>query len=206
MTRSWIIGMTHEGYGGICMKIVLLRHGRPLIADNMRLSAAEFGHWLGEYETAGIDDSSTPSRETCELARQCAMVVCSHLKRSIESANALGITSIGMKDSAFREIEMPYTQWTFPKLTPTAWSMIFRIFWILGYSQHAESFKQAKVRARTCAEKLEKIAREHHSVLYIGHEMLNWHMAKHLLRLGWTGPNCARQSYWEFGVYRFPMK
>lgn len=188
------------------MKIVLLRHGRPLIANNIRFSAAEFGNWLKEYEAAGIDTLSTPSREACELARQCEMVVCSHLKRSIESVNALGITSIGMKDPAFREIEIPYTRWTFPKLTPTAWSTIFRIFWILGYSPNSESFKQAKVRAQTCAKKLEDIARKYHSVLFIGHEMLNWHIAKHLHKLGWTGPKCARQSYWEFGVYRFPLK
>lgn len=198
--------MTHESYGVICLEIVLLRHGRPMIANNIWLSAAEFGHWLGEYKTSGIDESSKPSRETRKIAQRCAMVVCSDLKRSVESANALGIKSIGIKDPAFREIEMPYTHWTFPKLTPKAWSMIFRILWILGHSPHAAPFKQAKARARICAEKLVNIAREHHSVLCVGHEMLNWHMTKHLLYLGWTGPNCVRQSFWEFGVYRLQLK
>jgi len=186
------------------MKIMLLRHGKPRNAEKSWMSAAEFGQWVLEYDNAGIDGTSLPLPDACEQARRCSVVVCSHLTRSLESASVLGVASIERQDAAFRELEMPYARWTFPKLPPTGWSFLFRGLWLCGYSPHAESLAHARARAQTCAETLVRLAHECGSVLCVGHGLLNWQMAKHLLTLGWRGPKRIRQSYWDYGVYRAP--
>lgn len=185
------------------MEIVLLRHGMPKIDKDRRLSAAEFGQWVSAYNNAGIDIGCMPSQNTIEQAKTCAFVVCSTLLRSSESAKVLGLASIDVCESMFREMDMPYASWCFPRLSPGTWSVLFRLGWAIGYSANVESFREARERARRCAERLVELASEHGTVLFVGHGSLNWFVSRYLKSMGWASPQKAPRKYWEFAVYNY---
>ncbi|MCK6374106.1 MAG: histidine phosphatase family protein [Zoogloea sp.] len=183
------------------MQIVLLRHGMPKVDKDRRCNAAEFGRWVSEYNAAGIDADCRPPQPAVDQANKCNFVVCSSLPRSLESARALGIESIGVCESVFREMDMPYANLRFPRLSLPVWSVLFRLIWAGGYSANAESFGAARKRARDCAKRLVELASVHGSVLFVGHGSLNWFIARYLRSMGWAGPRKAPRKYWEFGVY-----
>lgn len=185
------------------MEIVLLRHGRPKIDKDRRLSAAEFGLWVLEYNAASIDIDFKPPANAIEQASRCAFIVGSDLPRSLDSAKALGVENIGACQSIFRELAVPYAGWRFPRFSPTVWTVLFRFMWIFRYSTNAESFKEAKERARCCAARLASLASEHGTVLFVGHGSLNWFISRYLKKMGWSGPKKSPRNYWEFAVYRY---
>lgn len=185
------------------MEIIILRHGKPKIAPPPRLSASEFGLWIKEYNKAGIDDSHAAPPEIVRLVKSCSVVVCSDFPRSIESAISLGVKTTQQPDMQFRECEMPYANWYYPKLPIMVWVVIFRILHFFGYSSNAESFKAAKQRAHNCALRLSELAHHHKSVLFVGHGLLNWLISKRLQRTGWVGPRSPGHKYWGHGIYRY---
>ncbi len=185
------------------MEIVLLRHGKPDIDTSGKVSASDFGKWVMEYDQAGIDKIFTPTKEAYERAELCSFTVCSTLPRSIKSAEALNIDVLDMVSHLFRECEMPYANWKFPKLSKMSWSILFRILQLAGYSSNAESYKAIKNRAEMCASQLAELSKENESILFIGHGTIIWFIHKQLLRMGWSGPQKAAREYWEYGVYTY---
>lgn len=183
------------------MEIVILRHGKPNIETRGRVTATGFALWIDAYNKAGIDKTYAPSSRAIAVAKGCSAVVCSNLLRSIESAKALGVRNIEVQDSLFRECEMPYADWTYPKFSVLGWSFVFRILQMLGYSSNAESFKAARERAYLCALRLSELADKHEKVLFVGHGSLNWLISKMLLRMGWAKSKSAGRGYWDYEVY-----
>ncbi len=185
------------------MEIVLMRHGKPKIETRVRVCASEFTVFVGEYDAAGIDPAHEPPGTLIEQAGRCRFVLCSSLRRSRESALALGVTAIDACDPMFREMELPCADWRFPRLSAMAWIGIFRILWLFGYCPGSESFEEARQRARRCAERLTEYAAQHGSVLFVGHGALNWFIARDLKRMGWSGFGTSPQRHWGFDVFRY---
>lgn len=185
------------------MKIVLARHGKSKIEDYKKTSPRGFGDWIRHYDNTGIDTTHAPTEKIIFEAKQTEFVVCSNLKRSLESASLIGIEVVDLECSGFREAGMPYGNWNILRMTPKAWSVIFRVMWLLGYSSNTESFKEAKTRSKECAKKLMALAERHSSVLLVGHGIMNRLIAKELISLGWQGPPSPGKKYWEFGVYEY---
>lgn len=183
------------------MKIVILRHGKPIIPLLRKISASVFAEWVHEYDAAGLCPTSQPTKQARKCADECNVVVCSALPRSIESAKTLNNKSIVLSDSIFNEAGLPVANWQAMKLSPNIWAVVFRILWFFGYSRNSESFKEAKSRASEAVRKLSEIAREHESVLFVGHGVYNRFLAKELRRNGWIGPKNPGTSHWAFGVY-----
>lgn len=183
------------------MQIILMRHGRPAIEARRRLSARDFGIWVGHYNAAAIDPASPPTAEAIEQARQAAFVLCSTLPRSLTSAAALGIETPHGRDAAFRELEMPHADWRFPILPVGLWAVLFRLAWAVGYHRHAESFAAARARITTCANTLSQLAAEHGNVLFIGHGSLNWFIARALRQAGWRSSDSTPRQYWQYAVF-----
>jgi len=188
---------------GALVEVVLLRHGKPEIDTLGKVSASDFGRWIAKYDQAGIDMRHKPTKEAIERAEKCSFTVCSTLLRSVESAKALNIDSPNLVSHLFRECEMPYSNWAYPKLSILSWSVLFRILQLAGYSSNAESYKSIKVRSENCANQLTELSRKHESVLFVGHGTIIWFIHKRLLRMGWTGPQKAARKHWAFSVYTF---
>ncbi len=184
------------------MEIVVLRQGKPKIADSREVvSAFEFGHWVDAYSIAGIDNSHPPPVDSVSKANTCKYVVCSDLPRAIESVAALLVRCAVEQDPLFRECEMPYTKWRVLKLPVAAWSIAFRFLHILGFSREVESFKEARERAGCCVARLNILAQEHESVLLVGHGALNWLISRKLIQGGWVAQRRASGGYWSYVVF-----
>ncbi len=71
------------------MEIALLRHGKPTVTENGKLSAIEYTGYMRQYDDAGIDLAHQPPKEVAQLAENSPVILCSDLPRSIESAKDL---------------------------------------------------------------------------------------------------------------------
>ncbi len=182
------------------MKIIVLRHGKPVIPSLSKVSSLAFSDWVNEYNAAGLCPTSKPTEDAQNCANECNVIVCSVLPRSMESAKEFN-GSIRLSDPIFNEAGLPVTNWKTIKLSPKAWAVTFRILWLLGYSRNTESFRDAKIRASKAVEKLTKISQEYESVLFVGHGVYNRMLANELRRSGWLGPKNPGSKHWSFGVY-----
>lgn len=181
-----------------------MRHGRPAVDGKRRLSAREYGDWLRDYDAAAIDQRHPPPRASQILAETCHFAVCSDLRRSRESLDLLGTDAPMVSERMFREMEMPYAQWRFPRFTIGFWSIFFRLIWVLGFASHAESFPSARKRAADCADRLIGLAEQHGDVLFVGHGSLNWFIARQLHRQAWRSNGRAPRRHWQTCVFEAP--
>lgn len=184
------------------MEIVIFRHGKSILNTLGKVSASEFGAFAREYDFAGVDERCLPSKEAIEKARSCKFTVCSDLERSLHSARLLEIEKPDLISPLYREIEIPYTNWNYPKISKTVWPIIFRFLQIIGYSPNAESYKEIKKRARECADQLAGLAHSHGSVVYVGHGALSWVLHKNLYSMGWVGPKKSVREHWGYAIYK----
>ncbi len=185
------------------MEIILIRHGKPIIPSLKRINPSVFSKWVNAYNISGLCSTSKPSEEAVTIAGKCNAIVCSALPRSIESAKSLKIEAVTLTSSKFNEAGLPIASWHFPKLSPKAWALIFRVSWFFGYSRNSESFKEAKVRASEAADILKELAKTKTSVLFIGHGVYNRMVANELRSTGWSGPKNPGSKYWSYGVYKY---
>jgi broad specificity phosphatase PhoE len=184
------------------MKITLLRHGKPDIPPLERLNASAFKQWIQDYNAAALSTSSKPVHEALALARDNKAIVCSELKRSIDSAYALDAEKLVLSSSIFNEAGLPSANWHSLKLSPKFWAVFFRILWLLGYSGNTESFSDAKKRAVEAANTLTNLANKHEKVIFVGHGVFNRMLANELRKIGWAGPRNPGSGHWDFGVYK----
>ena len=185
------------------MEIVVIRHGKSTVGTDGWVNASQFGECVKDYDRCGVDEKYLPSNEAISRVSKCAFTVCSDLERSLHSARLLGIVKPHLACPTFRECEMPYANWRFPKMPKSAWPLVFRICQIVGYSPNAESYKEALERSKKCVSLLKSLSREHGSVLYIGHGALSWLMHKQIIGNGWVGPKKSVRKNWEYTVYKY---
>ena len=114
------------------MKITLLRHGRPDLELPKKLASKEIVPLIRQYDDAGIAPDSIPPEQSIAVANTVNAVVCSHLLRSIESAQKLTKKDILLSDELFREASLPSSNWTYPRLDTMTWFFIYRSLWLFG--------------------------------------------------------------------------
>lgn len=185
------------------MRVILMRHGKPLLSPQSAVTSLEFEHWIDAYNSAELCEGLKPPAEAVEMAGTCNVIVCSHLKRSLSSARMLGISDVNVIEHRLREMEMPWGKLTNLTIKPEYWAVIFRILWFFGYAKNSESFKAAKLRAAHAAALFESAAKEKGSVLFVGHGMLNRYIAKSLVKNGWLVKKNVGSHYWDFGVFEY---
>jgi broad specificity phosphatase PhoE len=181
------------------MQIVLARHGQPNFERGARVSPRDLRGWIDRYNEAGV--FGEPPSDVLRCAGSMATIVSSSARRCVESALRLAPDRT-LVDDLFREADLPYPSWSYPKLNPGTWAVLFRAAWALGFSANAESFSAAKVRARLAATRLIELGRDTSSVLLIGHGIMNMLIAQQLLKLGASGPKRPAGRCWGCSVYR----
>lgn len=186
------------------MSITITRHGKvaPLATDWIRSS--KLGHWIDDYNTNGIADDSRPPADLRKIARNTGAIVCSNLRRSVDSAKLLQADRIALKSDLFSEAELPYTGVGHLTLPPGAWTALFRLLWMLGYSSNSESQTQAQARAKKATRKLIQMADIHQDILFVGHGIFNRMVVRELLDNGWKGSRNPSSAYWGYTVYEHP--
>lgn len=182
------------------MQITLLRHGNPDFEWSRTVKASEIKILVKAYDSAGITDA--PSHETIVMANNHNFIVCSDLRRSLDSAKAMGVSTIHLSDLMFREMNIPSFDNGFINLPLKIWVGIFRGLWLLGFSKNTESLAVSRKRAKLATRKLIELAKQHDTVLLVGHGVLNYYIAKELLLANWRGSLNPGRKYWEFGTYQ----
>ncbi|ELY4447940.1 histidine phosphatase family protein [Cronobacter malonaticus] len=183
------------------MEIILMRHGRPDIANSGVIGARNMPGWISRYNEADTGSDVPPSTSR-QLAARADTVISSDLPRAISSLKALGYEPV-QTDTLYREAELPAYGIGGLRLSPLAWSGIFRVLWLCGLLGNAETLHAAKARAATAAENLATLASNKEGpVLLMGHGIMNRLIARRLLRQGWCEIRKSEEDYWGAGVYR----
>ncbi len=187
------------------MKITLIRHGQPELdlakQQKKRVSAFEIKNIVNDYRWVSITKTQTIPAVVKTIAAQSKVCVTSDFARSIESALLLVGDNIHKSDSIYREAELPYPLWHWPKLSIRFWFVMLRCLWLCGYQQNGESVTEAKQNAKIGAQQLISYAQQHHSVVLVGHG-INIHLiAKELSALGWSGATAWTKEYWGFNQF-----
>lgn len=182
--------------------IILIRHGKPDLADLKWVAGRELTKWITCYNEAGIDPLFPPPSEALALGKSTSCIVTSDLRRSIESAHLLHPDCELITEPIFREAALPSPRSCHLRLPPQVWSAAMRIAWFLGWSPDVESLKMARHRAKGATFRLCQLAEQHGSVLLVGHVIFNRLLSCELRRVGWHGPRSPSGGYWGIAVYR----
>lgn len=185
------------------MKIHLVRHGKSEIEYPEKIYANQMSNIISAYDRATIDKSNHPPYELLTALGSINYIVCSDLQRSIDSVAKLGLTP-NLISPLFREAELSYPDKAFFALSPYFWSTILRIVWFFGYSNHSETFQDAKKRAHRASLKLINLANENEEVLLVGHGFINRFISRVLKLKGWQGPPYSGKNFWSHASYRRP--
>ncbi|WOE68853.1 phosphoglycerate mutase family protein [Hydrogenimonas thermophila] len=181
-------------------KIILLRHGEVDIKDYKNIPADQFGKWIIDYNHSDIKSEFSSKNETKNLLNKTDILICSNLKRSIQSAKIFNKTPFEIND-VFNEAELPYSNWHLLKLNPKVWLIFFRILWLLGYSKNCESYKEAKIRAKKATKRLIELSKQNKPVILIGHGIINRLIRKELILQKWNETKKAKNKNWDYGVF-----
>ncbi len=170
-----------------------------------KLNACEFPQWIAAYNDASLDAEQQVPKQLDEIVEQCNTIICSDLRRSIESAKLLGVRDIDRIDAIFREVELPYGTMPSPRLSPATWSLIYRVLWFMGYSANCESKTTAQQKAMVAADHLHNAALRNNTVLLVGHSIFNHFIARQLQTKGWQGSTSIFNNYWAVSEYQYSV-
>jgi len=184
------------------MEITLIRHGKSTLKQNQRITCWEFKNWIQKYNEHGVINETSFPHQTLEKITNANVVITSDLKRAIDSATLLNSHIKINPDPLFREAELPVPARNLRiKLPPNMWSIIMRCLWYRGYSNECEPYSSTKERATRATEILIKNAKQHQSVVLVGHGIMNLMIAKELQRLGWKGNKRSGTKHWRSTTY-----
>jgi broad specificity phosphatase PhoE len=187
-------------------EISLVRHGQSAHRwPNRRITASEFRQWIEAYNHSGIAALSTPPADLIATLSQTAVVVCSDLPRSIESASRILPGHKPHVSTLFREAGRPLrSNWNL-KLPLSFWDTLSVILWRSGLITEDESFRRARRRAREAAQLLLDFSDANGRVACVGHGTFNALIGRELTILGWRRQNTTSNGYWSRVAYA-PLK
>lgn len=184
-------------------RIITARHGRPNLSRDVRISAADYGAWWAQYDASGLHPDERPPMSLIEIAGAAKTVLSSTLPRAIETARQAtrGVLD-APADPMFVEAPLPPPPVPLLKLSPSAWGVVSRTFWILGYAPDGvESHAETWARVDKVVARLKRHAEEG-DVLLCAHGYLNWMIDRRLRRAGWR--RAGREGgnrFWSWRIY-----
>lgn len=136
-------------------RIITVRHGRPDLSRDQKITAREYGDWWKRYDASGLAPEERPPESLIRLAAGAQTVLSSTLPRAIETAaQATDGRCEVPADPIYVEAPLPPPPVPFLKLRPGAWGVVSRTFWFLGYApagveNHVETWGRVrKITAR----------------------------------------------------------
>lgn len=181
-------------------KIILLRHGEVDIRNHENITSNQFEKWIIKYNHSDIKSEFSSKNEIEDLLNKTDILMCSSLKRSIQSVEIFDKVPFEI-DDVFDEAELPSLNWSFLKFNPKVWLVFFRIVWFFGYSQNCESYKIAKSRAKKATQKLIELSKHNDTVLLVGHGIMNKLIKKELISEKYKEIKQVENHNWDYGVF-----
>ena len=176
--------------------LLLVRHGKPAFDDWTPVAGLGFATWVSGYDEAPIDVAVPPPASLRAQASAMGYIATSTLRRARESAALLAAGRTFVCDPLFAEAGIPSSIHLSLVLAPRWWTFLSRVGWFCGWSHGAESLREARCRARRAAERLVELAREHGSVMLVGHGVMNTLISRALRRRGWRGA-ASGSAFWS---------
>jgi len=176
-----------------------MRHAEVLI-EKRKIYANELKSVVAEYDNAPIKEEVENLDELKSLTDEVNFFLSSGLRRSLDSLALLGREANHI-DKIFEEVESPYTKRKIIKLSLYTWGFLFKLIWRFGYSGGSRSYKESLEDAHTGVLKLEGFAKEHETVLLLGHGLKNMLIVKALRKEGWQESKKLSMKNWGYGVY-----
>ena len=180
-------------------QIILIRHAKVDIDNSKKIDSRSLKKWVYAYDTAPIHTDSQPANETLELVQNVDVVLTSTLRRTIDSAQVLGL-EVHEQNSLFNEAGIPEVNVPFVKLKPKNWLVILRVLLLLGLGKKDTSLKVSKSQAIKASQKLVVYSKEHDSVVLVGHGGMNWLIRKVLMQEGWVLDGKPSNTNWGVTV------
>jgi broad specificity phosphatase PhoE len=149
---------------------------KPIVSVNEMISGQQFESWVQRYNASGIFANEWPGPKE-------DIVYTSDLRRSFETGRLIGNRVI--RDSLFREVEVPLLRFPPIRLKAKVWLAMSRSLWLLGLSTKCESFNEARRRAKRVVERIEFQPLEDKKIVIIGHGFFNRLIKQELLQKGW---------------------
>lgn len=188
-------------------RIITVRHGRPDLSRDLRITSKEYGDWWVQYDASGLHPDERPPEGLLQLANRSATVLSSTLPRAIETARqATGGRRTVPADPMFVEAPLPPPPAPdFIKLRPGVWGVVSRTCWFLGYAPDGvESHMESWGRVRKIVTRLADYAREG-DVMLCAHGYLNWMLDQRLRKEGWVRTERdGGNHYWSWRIYEPP--
>lgn len=181
------------------MKIILIRHGKPGVNTDTKLSADDMAQWIEDYDHSEVSDNP-PLALSQDISATSSIVVASPLPRALTSLKRLGIKP-DIIDPLFREAPLPLFNFRGLRLLPLTWAFWLRILWLAGYSATVESRSLTHRRSVAAAAQLIKLAEKNATVLLMGHGIMNRMIGSQLKKEGFSVTAETGKGYWRALVY-----
>ena len=184
-------------------RIITVRHGRPDLSRDMKITAADYGGWWARYDESGLAPEERPPEGLIKLAKNAKTVLSSTLPRAIETAAqaTLGARDVPA-DPIFVEAPLPPPPVPWIKLRPGTWGVVSRTFWFWGYAPAGvENHMESWARVREITARLADHAKDG-DVLLCAHGYLNWMIDRRLRKEGWARTERdGGNHYWSWRIY-----
>jgi len=171
------------------------------VDNTKKIDSISFKKWVNDYDIAPIDPKSLPTNETIHVAKSADIVLTSTLRRTIDSADILGVEVLE-QNSLFNEAGIPEVNIPFIKLKPKSWLMILRLMLLLGLGKKDTSLKASKAQASNAAKRLLELSLEYEHIALVGHGGMNWLLGKELKKAGWKLEGKTSHDNWGMTVFR----
>src|SRR5689334_18653587 len=144
-------------------RVVLVRHGRPDLADDLRrsMSGRDIGRWYRAYDAAGLIRDLDPPADLRAAAEAAGCVVASDARRARESSARLTAPERVRVEPLLREVGFPDAIPVGLRLRPDAWVLIARGLQLLRRCEGDEPVPATRARAVSAAAVLSRLADDH---------------------------------------------
>ena len=185
----------------VTRRITTVRHGRPALARDARMSWRDYGDWWAEYERTGLHAEERPPQALIEIAKSSPILISSPRPRAIETAR---LAADGREDipaeELFAEMPLPAPPLPWARLKPGLWGVVSRTYWFLGYASGGESHAAGWRRIARARDAL--IARAAEGDIFLcAHGYFNFMLDIALRRRGWRRLHDGGSNYWAWRVY-----
>lgn len=175
--------------------IVIVRHGKPSLARDVRLTWREYEDWWRAYDESGLAEGQAPPPALVEEVRGASALFSSTLRRAIETAAATVEGRGVIADPVF--VEAPLPPPPLPgRARPVVWGGIARVSWWLGAARGAETRRDAELRAEAAVATLTARALRGEMVACFAHGWFNRMMRPVLRRQGWVCVRDGGDGHW----------
>jgi broad specificity phosphatase PhoE len=184
------------------LRIILVRHGRPAVANAPRTSHHGFERYLDLYQDAGLDPRSAPPGELLDLVKGLNAVFTSVAQRAKDSARMLLPEAELIADPVFAEAPLTVPRIPLLKAKVPVWMVVARIFWHAGFHPESENYGRTKARAAAAADILMKVAETNNgTAVLVAHGYFNAIIGRALKKRGFGRTGAHRYRFWNAVVY-----